>query len=321
MMYYMDRVLSQQPLGTTTDDDGDATSSDFLLLSVAAFYLAMKLVGGGPHGNSSSFDGNAWGGPSADRPHQHPRQLPMSVILELSKHRFTSCQISAAEFGILQALSWRVHPPTPDQYVFDLVDLCCGNGCSAAAAATREDVFDCTIYLIELSVVNHYFLDFKPSEIVVAAMHNARNMTMRSTKSSGEEHGAGGDDKNDDDDDCVILPARTPAVFAVEPMHVLPGIDPLRVAWCRFRLSEMIEQQQARKQQTQQHAATNHSSVPAAPSKQEGASGLRTCSPVSVHPRDPANAAHAEPDLPDGTAEGLVKPSGETDGEVRHAWS
>jgi Cyclin, C-terminal domain len=312
MMYYMDRVLSQQSLGTTADDDGDATSSDFLLLSVAAFYLAMKLVGGGPHCGSSSFDGNAWGGPSADHPHQHPRQLPMSVILELSKHRFTACQISAAEFGILQALNWRVHPPTPDQYVFDLVDLCCGNGCSAGGG-------DCTIYLIELSVVNHYFLDFKPSEIVVAAMHNARNMTMRSTKSSGEGHGSA-DTVNEDDDGCVILPARTPAVFALEPMHVLPGIDPLRVAWCRFRLSEMIEQQQARKQM-QQHAVTNLSSAPAAPSKQEEASGLRTGSPVSVHPRDAANVAHAEPDLPAGAAEGLVKPSGEADGEVRHAWS
>jgi hypothetical protein len=331
MMYYMDRVLSSQrslEFTAAAGGDGDATSSsDFLLLSVAAFYLAMKLVGGGGpshDGGGASHDGRGWELRNAGHHHHHrhpPRHLPMSVILELSKYRFTTRQISQAEFRILQALEWRVHPPTPDQYVFDLVDLCCGPSVSA-----REDVFDCTVYLIELSVVNHYFLEFVPSEIVVAAMHNARNLTMRKSSSnvggdSGVTDGSGDiQDDEDDDDDCVILPTNTPADFTLEPMQVLPGIDPLRVAWCRFRLSEILEQQQARKQQQEQHAS-NRRSAPAVQPNPD-ASVLRTCSPVSVHPRDPANAAQADPGVLGGAAKGLGGPSGKTDGEEgRHASS
>jgi hypothetical protein len=257
MMYYIDRILLQR-----SPSEGPS-HREFLLLSLTAFYLAVKLVCNPSRGGSFPI---------------------MNAVLGMSKNQFTADQVAGAERQILEALGYRVHPPTPDRYLQDLVELCCyrcvaNDSDAAMLRLQRERVHDYSLYLIELSVLDHFFLHYKPSEIAVAALYNARDVALARS--------AEGLAVNDSID------ARR-SFFASDPFHVMIGclrpgtcLEPARIGSCRVRFAHMIQQQIEQQQLTLPDFPTSLRND--GNGSDDSSSALRTVSPVSVHPHDPAN--------------------------------
>lgn len=236
MMYYMDRMLLQHP-----PEQGPA-DKEFLLLSVASFYLAIKLV---------------------CKPSN--RLFPVRIMVDIAKHQFTAQQIADTEYAILQGVDWHVHPPTADQFLVVLVQLC-----GPSFFLCREKLQDYATYLLELSVLYHCFLPYKPSEVAVAALHAASDLMVLDHPWMGSASGI----------------ADGHAVLTSDPAHVGSMVlDASRVTACRWHFAQVIQQQAP-------HLSGDHGTS-ASHSKHHSDDDpqLRTSSPVSVHP-------HATVELP-----------------------
>ena len=125
--------------------DHDVEKNTFQLLAMTSLYLAIKL-NEYKHllipGSKSSMD----------------------TILQLSRGFFTLQQMEKMEYDILQRLQWHLHPPTPQLFVKHF--LC-------FLSPEHQEVHDLAQFLVELSVMDYFFVSFKPSEVAIAAILNA----------------------------------------------------------------------------------------------------------------------------------------------------
>jgi hypothetical protein len=115
----------------------------FQLAAMTALYLAMKLY--------------------------EPEKLQISSLVELGRGYFHTDHIEAMEVAMLQALTWRVHPPTPYAFCRQLMQLVS----SDITPQTLHDISKMARFLTELSVCNYYFVTRKPSSIALASIINA----------------------------------------------------------------------------------------------------------------------------------------------------
>jgi len=88
----------------------------------------------------------------------------MESVLELSQGLFTLEQMEKMEFDILQRLQWFVHPPTPQAFVQHFLFL---------LPAEKTEASGLAEFMIELSVMDYFFVNFKSSEVAIAALSNA----------------------------------------------------------------------------------------------------------------------------------------------------
>jgi hypothetical protein len=136
-MSHLDRYLG------TCDSSVDKNS--FQLLAMTSLYLAIKL-NEYKHliipGSKSSMD----------------------TILQLSRGFFTLEQMEKMECNILQRLQWHVHPPTPQLFVKHFLFF---------FSPEEHDAHDLAQFLAELSVMDYFFVSYKPSEVAIAALLNA----------------------------------------------------------------------------------------------------------------------------------------------------
>jgi hypothetical protein len=88
----------------------------------------------------------------------------MGTILKLSRGVFTLGQMEKMEYEVLQLLRWHVHPPTPQLFVKHFLFF---------LSVEAQEVHDLTQFMIELSVMDYFFVSFKPSEVAVASLLNA----------------------------------------------------------------------------------------------------------------------------------------------------
>ena len=96
-----------------------------------------------------------------------PRKIKMSSLADLSRGNFTTEMIERMEQMILSALDWRVHPPTPLQFMhlfFKLLPL---------PDEQKQDFFELARFLTELAVCDYYFVTEMPSNLAYAAILNA----------------------------------------------------------------------------------------------------------------------------------------------------
>jgi hypothetical protein len=143
-MNYVDRYLA-------ASDARTIDKNDFQLLSMTCLYLSIKL-----HevkhimvpGATSSMD----------------------TILHLGRGHYTLEQMEEMELKILQRLQWRVHPPTPQDFVREFL------------TTGDLEVQDLAYFMVELSSMDYFFVPYKPSEIAIAALLNA--MERRFTHSN-----------------------------------------------------------------------------------------------------------------------------------------
>lgn len=133
-MNHLDRYLAVYP--STVD------KNFFQLLAMTCLYLSVKLNEYKhlliPGSNSS-----------------------METILQLSRGYFTLEQMEKMEHDVLQRLQWHVHPPTPQTFVKHFLFF---------LSIEEHEVHDLSQFMVELSVMDYFFVSYKPSEIAIAGV-------------------------------------------------------------------------------------------------------------------------------------------------------
>ena len=133
-MHYMDSYLSRYSF----DDYPHA----FQLVGMTSLYLAIKIF------------------------RTQGRCAAIASFVKLSKALFTESDFLHTEKSILDTLQWRMHPPSPQNYLELLIIFLPSNSCGRY---TRRALVERIKFLLELSVTVQYFHRKKPSCIAVAA--------------------------------------------------------------------------------------------------------------------------------------------------------
>ena len=150
---YLDRYLS------TLDDPTAALSRrQFQLVCLTCLYVATKL-------------------------YDHKILPPVSIV-NLSRGCFTSQDIEDMERTILDALRWRLSPPTPLTFVKHLLLLLPRKSVSRPVRRTISDVAK---YLTELSVIDYAFVGRKASSVGLAAVLTAMDVATYEFELTAED--------------------------------------------------------------------------------------------------------------------------------------
>jgi hypothetical protein len=88
----------------------------------------------------------------------------MDTILRLSRGAFTLSQMEQMEYEVLQRLRWHVHPPTPQLFMKHFMFF---------VSVEEPEIHDLTQFMIELSIMDYFFVTYKASEVAVASLLNA----------------------------------------------------------------------------------------------------------------------------------------------------
>lgn len=88
----------------------------------------------------------------------------MDTILQLSRGFFTLKEMEKMEYEVLQRLRWHVHPPTAQLFVKHFLFF---------LSCEEHELHDLAQFMIELSVMDYFFVSYKPSEIAMAALLNS----------------------------------------------------------------------------------------------------------------------------------------------------
>ena len=138
-MSYFDRFLST-PQGRPYLQD----RSNFQLACITCLYVAIKV--------------------------HEPIELDMSLLCELSRGSYTVSQISRTEMIILEALQWRLNPPTTTAFVQHIVALLA----SSCTTYVLRSLMDAAVHQTEIANINaSIILNNKPSVVAFAAVLNA----------------------------------------------------------------------------------------------------------------------------------------------------
>lgn len=126
----------------------------FQLVTMCCLYVAMKI-------NGSS-------------------RIPVSYMVQLSRGTVQEEELVAMEMELLRALSWRVMPPTAFDFLKHYLHLLqpasamCMDAPDTMVKSPRITALeDLSAFLVELSVLDYYFVNFRPSTVAVAALLNA----------------------------------------------------------------------------------------------------------------------------------------------------
>ena len=88
----------------------------------------------------------------------------MDTILQLSRGFFTLKEMEQMEYEVLQRLQWHVHPPTAQLFVKHFIFF---------LSIDENELHDLAQFMIELSVMDYFFVSYRPSEIAMAALLNS----------------------------------------------------------------------------------------------------------------------------------------------------
>lgn len=132
-MSYLDRYLATRVVN----------SRSFQLTAMTALHLAIKLY--------------------------EPRKLRVSSLVHLGRGLFAAEHVAAMERSMLQALEWRVHPPTSVAFCRDLMHLVSGD----IGPDARHGINELARFLTELSVFDYWFATKAPSSVALAAIVTA----------------------------------------------------------------------------------------------------------------------------------------------------
>lgn len=138
---YVDRYLA-----TTSNAASEVDKKlGFQLLSMTCLYLAIKLY---------EFKHILIPGSTSS----------MNTIRKLSRGYYSLEQMEKTEYDVLHRLQWHVHPPTPQLFISHFLPSC---------STGSSEIQDLASFMVELSVMDYYFVSYKPSELAIAALLNA----------------------------------------------------------------------------------------------------------------------------------------------------
>jgi len=150
---YLDRYL-----GTLDDPTAALSRRQFQLVCLTCLYVATKL-------------------------YDH-KILPPESVVNLSRGCFTSREVEDMERTLLDALSWRLSPPTPLTFVRHLLLLLPRR---TVSRPVRRAVSDVAKYLTELSVIDYAFVGRRASAVGLGAVLAAMDAATYGFELSAED--------------------------------------------------------------------------------------------------------------------------------------
>lgn len=96
------------------------------------------------------------------------KKIKLHTLAELSRSQFLASDIEDMEIQILQSLSWLVHPPTVVDFVSHLLKFLP----PTVSMPVRQNIFELSRYMAELSVCDPFFIEHHPSTIAFSAIIN-----------------------------------------------------------------------------------------------------------------------------------------------------
>lgn len=188
-MHYFDRYLARYQ---TTDEEGIASSPSTMLshlLALSALYVAGKLHGvtvdtPGSQSLDSSSSASGTSGSAT---------LHLQDFCNMSRGMYCPQMLQEMELSLLTSLQWKLHPPTPTDFLIRFVKIfsltlksdLCGHSVSSDADNVGKgwSVFEIARYQIELAVYCPELCQiFLPSKVALAAVLNAMNSKIVRTK-------------------------------------------------------------------------------------------------------------------------------------------
>ena len=106
---------------------------------------------------------------SATKIHE-PEIMGVDLVSKLSRGQYTGDQIEAMEFTMLQALSWRVNPPTALAFVRKFIELIPAGTLEESVA---EAAYDLSKFQSELAVGDYNLVPIKASTVAYASIINS----------------------------------------------------------------------------------------------------------------------------------------------------
>lgn len=146
-MNYMDRYLANAP---TVD------KRMFQLLAMTCVYLSIKLH----HYSHLLIPGSS---------------STMESILHLSRGFFSRKEMERMEYDILQCLKWQVHPPIPHDFLHLVLSI-------KDEKEEDRETLGLARFLVELSVMDCFFVSYKPSQIAMAALVTGKKYSSSNQK-------------------------------------------------------------------------------------------------------------------------------------------
>jgi len=93
----------------------------------------------------------------------------METIVKLGRGAFSLEQVEAKEFEILFSLDWQVHPPTPQLFLHCMFQEFGAESEDHSKISDVKEVQDLAIYLVEMSMMDYFFVAHKPSDVALAS--------------------------------------------------------------------------------------------------------------------------------------------------------
>jgi len=141
-MSYLDRLLCTK-VGEPLLHD----RKQFQLAAMCTLYIAIKLV--------------------------EPRQIGINLMVELSRGSYSQTEIADMENFILDALEWRMNPPTPTRFVREFLHLL---NPSSISSDTVSAILDISQLHITRAVSDWNFIGYKPSSVAMASIMNSMEL-------------------------------------------------------------------------------------------------------------------------------------------------
>jgi hypothetical protein len=96
------------------------------------------------------------------------KKIRISTLANLSRGQFGPSHIEEMEWVILNALQWKLHPPTAYSFIFHLLLFLP----QEANSSIRKELFELSRYLTELATCDSYLVSFRASSIAFASILN-----------------------------------------------------------------------------------------------------------------------------------------------------
>jgi hypothetical protein len=104
----------------------------------------------------------------------HPCKLgELGILSDLSRGEFDMNDVACMERHILQALQWKLHPPTSIAFSTLLLDFIFSHQSLNLSTTDVDDLYDISSFFTELSLCDYYFVGVSQSSIALASVVNA----------------------------------------------------------------------------------------------------------------------------------------------------
>lgn len=157
----LDRYLATYFSATASQGQGAPAinKKEFQLVTMCCLYLAMKLKG--------------------------QTRVPLEYMVQLSRGTMNVKQLQDMEMELLTQLAWLVNPPTAYDFLKHYLQLLQPTGSRSNFLQDMDGAMmlktpprltaleDLAAFLVELSVLDYYFVNFRPSTVALAALFNA----------------------------------------------------------------------------------------------------------------------------------------------------